>query len=221
VTIFIRLALTAAILALCATAGLAAQKSQGIAKGFGTTTWGEDLAKREGFLKLRSQEGVDYYVNLRERYDLAGSGKVTVYYGVVGGRLYAAHLRLGAGTDLSALAGELTRLYGKSKTTRQDGADTRRWKVGQVRVKLKGGASGEGRLSFYFQPVAAAEIAALREADYVGEDITTLLPKDAPDAKAPTGVMPKGQTDQVGIDVLRYLQDGSKLLRLEKPARYE
>jgi len=221
VTIFIRLALAAAITALCATAALAAPKAQGIAKGFGATTWGEDLAKREGFMKLRTQDGVDYYVSLRERYELAGSGKVTVYYGVVSGRLYAAHLRLGAGADMKALTAELSKLYGKPKSSLQEGATVSRWKVGQVRVKLKAPQDGEGKLSFYFQPVAAAQIAALREADFVGEDITTLLPKDAQGVKGPTGVMPKGPADQVGIDVLRYLQDGSKLLRLEKPASYQ
>ncbi|GFK95487.1 hypothetical protein NNJEOMEG_03352 [Fundidesulfovibrio magnetotacticus] len=225
-TLFTRLSLAAALLVLLAPAALAAQKAQppaakaqALARGFGQAAWGEDLSRREGFLKLRSQDGVDYAVYLRENFQLGGA-KATVYYASAGGRFYAAHVRLPAGSDLKALSVDLTKLFGASKSSRQDGMPLHQWKTGKVRVKLKELPGGEARLSFYHQSAAGPLTAALRDADLPAGDLPAPVAGDVAGVKSPSPGMPKPQPDQVPIDVLYYLKEGSQLLRLEKPSGY-
>lgn len=188
-----------------------------LSKGFGSASWGEDVSKRKDFLKLRSDDGVDYYVNLRETYDMQGYGKPTVFYGQSGGRLYAAHLRLKEDASFDKLAGELSRLYGPGKKMREGDTSVVRWKTGPVRVKLKKDPAGGVKLSFYYQPVAVTLSMIQREAEPVSDELTRLLPSGDTPMTVPAGALPPKQEDYVGIDVLKYLREGSQLLKLDLP----
>jgi hypothetical protein len=186
---------------------------QAITKGFGTVAWGEDVGKRQGFMKLRSDAGIDYFVNLRERYDMKGYGKPTVFYGQAGGRLYAVHLRLGDASGFDSLATELRKIYGKGKKD-ADGSQIA-WKAGPVRVKLKKEAASGMKLSFYYQPVAATLTAAQLGGELSADELARLLPAGETQMTDPAGAMPAKQADYVGIDVLKYLREGSKILKVD------
>lgn len=184
-----------------------------ITRGFATVTWGEDVGKRQGFVKLRTTDGIDYFVNLRERYDMKGYGKPTVFYGEAGGRLYAVHLRLGDAAGFDSLAAELRKIYGKGK--KDEGGSQLSWKVGPVRVKLKKEAPGGMKLSFYYQPVAATLSASQLAQDLTADELARLLPSGESQMTDPAGAMPGKQAEYVGIDVLKYLRQGSKLLKVD------
>jgi hypothetical protein len=189
---------------------------QAITKGFGTVAWGEDVSKRQGFLKLRTDDGIDYFVSLRENYDMKGFGKPTVFYGMSGGKLYAVHLRLKDASGHDDLAAELRKIYGAGKKTVEGNSSVIRWKKGPVRVKLKKDQSGEMKLAFYYLPVASTLSLTQREADLASEDLAKLLPAGETQVSAPgSGSMPPKQDDKVGIDVLKYLREGSTLLKVD------
>jgi len=189
----------------------AAPKS--IAQGFATVAWGEDVSKRQGFMKLRTDDGIDYFVNLRERYDLKGYGKPTVFYGQAGGRLYAVHLRLGDASAFDSLAAELRKIYGPGK--KGGDASMVMWKVGPVRVKLKKDTAAGMKLSFYYQPVALTLGAGQRDIDLSAEDLARLLPSGEIPSVTPAGALPGKQEEYVGIDVLKYLRQGSQILKVK------
>ncbi|MFZ5428262.1 MAG: hypothetical protein ACOZEN_14950 [Thermodesulfobacteriota bacterium] len=197
-----------------------AASTSAIAKGFGSVAWGEDVNGREGFMKLRSVDGIDYYVNLRDRFELKGFGKPTVYYGQAGPRLYAVHLRMKDGTGYGRLSSELTKIYGKGKKSGSGETAVTRWKAGPVRVKLKGDPDGGMKLSFYYQPVAITLDAVQRDADPSSEELARMLPAKEAQVKAPAGALPPKDPEYVGIDVLKYLKEGSELLKLDIP-RYQ
>ncbi|MFP5222063.1 MAG: hypothetical protein ACLGSA_07220 [Acidobacteriota bacterium] len=208
--------LMVAVLAVPCLAAAPAKMSP-ITKGFGSAAWGEDVSRRKDFLKLRSDDGVDYFVNLRETYVMQGYGKPTVFYGQSGGRLYAAYLRLNEDASFDKLAGELSRLYGHGKKMTEGGSSVVRWKTGPVRVKLKKDPAGGVKLSFYYQPVAVTLSMVQREAEPASDELTRLLPSGLAPVQVPAGALPPKQEDYVGIDVLKYLREGSQLLKLEKP----
>lgn len=185
---------------------------QGISKGFGSVAWGEDVSKHPGFMKLRTDEGITYFVNLRERYEMKGYGKTTVFYGQAGDRLYAVHLRLSESTEFDRLASELRRLYGPGKKSAEDGLAVMRWKKGPVRIKLKQAQTGM-KLSFYYQPVAITLPAAQQEAEPSARELSKLLPSGETPVTVPPGAVPPPQQVQEGIDVLKFLQQGGKMLK--------
>ncbi|MBI4805366.1 MAG: hypothetical protein HY795_09035 [Desulfovibrio sp.] len=189
---------------------------QAITKGFGTVAWGEDVSKRQGFLKIRTDDGIDYFVSLRENYEMKGFGKPTVFYGLSGGKLYAVHLRLKDATGYDELTAELRKIYGPGKKAVEGDSTVIRWKKGPVRVKLKKDQAGGMKLAFYYLPVASSLSLTQREADLASEDLAQLLPAGEAQVTAPgSGAMPPKQEDKVGIDVLKYLREGSTLLKLD------
>lgn len=214
-----RCAMLVVMLTVLAVPCLAAKPSQtaSLSKGFGSASWGEDVSKRQEFMKLRSDEGVDYFVNLRETYQMQGYGKPMVFYGQAGGRLYAAHLRLKEDTAYDKLLAELTRSYGPGKKTREGETGVVRWKAGPVRVKLKKEQAGGLKLSFYYQPVAVTLSMVQREAEPMSEELVRLLPSGDSQVGVPAGALAPKPEEYVGIDVLKYLREGSQLLKLDLP----
>ena len=172
-----------------------------IDKGIGGVAWGAYPAKTQGFMKLKTLDGMDYFVNLRERLTIRGFAKPTVFYGALDGRLYAAHLRLKESGAYPALKAQLTAVYGPGKQKREDGGKVTRWKAGHVRVKLKLDAGGETKLSFYYQPVAVTLAKGAREAD-PGQDLVNLLAKDGGPAD-PSG---KAGEPAEGVDLMSLLK---------------
>ena len=209
-----RLLMMFALSALLATPCFAAQ-AKGIAQGFGTATWGEDVSKRQGFMKIRSDEGIDYFVSLRESYEMKGYGKPTVFYGQTGGKLYAVHLRLNDDTGYDRLVAELRKLYGPGKKTQEGDTSVVRWKAGPVLLKLKRDQASGMKLSFYYQPVAATLPLALREAEPTSEDLARMLPSEEMQVKVPAGALPPKQEEYVGIDVLKFLRQGGTFIKQE------
>jgi len=189
----------------------------GIHKGFGSVAWSQDVSGVDGFMKLRSVDGIDYYVNLRDNFELKGFGKPTVYYGQAGSRLYAVHLRLKDDSGYDKLSSELTKLYGKGKKSRTGGVAVIRWKTGPVRVKLKKDEEGGMKLSFYYQPVAITLDAVQGDADPTASELARMLPADQTQVKVPAGAVPPKEPTYVGIDVLKYLKEGSELLKVDMP----
>jgi len=189
---------------------------QAITKGFGTVAWGEDVSKRQGFMKLRTDDGISYFVNLRESYEMKGFGKPTVFYGQSGGKLYAVHVRLKDASGYDDLAAELRKIYGAGKKAVEGDSSVIRWKKGPVRVKLKRDLAGGMKLAFYYQPVASTLSLTQREADLASDDLAKLLPSGETQVAAPvSGAVPPKQEEKVGIDVLKYLREGSTLLKVD------
>lgn len=211
-----RLAMVLVLLLAMSGTCLAAAKGV-LAEGFGAVAWGEDVGRRDGFMKLRSQDGIDYYVNLRERFEFKGYGKPTVFYGQAGGRLYAVHLRLKDGSGYDKLLAELRKIYGKGKLAKSDDGEVASWRTGPVRVKLKRDQDGAVKLSFYYQPVAVTLDALQADADPSAEDLARMLPPGTPQVKSPSSAAPASQEEYVGIDVLKYLREGEKLLKVDIP----
>jgi hypothetical protein len=190
--------------------------SQAITKGFGTVAWGEDVSKRQGFMKLRTDDGIDYFVNLRESYEMKGFGKPTVFYGLSGGKLYAVHLRLKDASGYDDLTAELRKIYGAGKKAIEGDSSVIRWKKGPVRVKLKKDQAGEMKLAFYYLPVASTLSLTQREADLASDDLAKLMPAGEALVMEPSsGSKPPKQEDKVGIDVLKYLREGSTLMKVD------
>lgn len=181
-----------------------------IEKGFGGVAWGSDPAKAAGFVKLKTLEGVDYFVNLRERVELKGFAKPTVYYGAMGGRLYAVHLRLKEASAYAALKSRLSAVYGPGRQAREGEIRVIRWKAGTLLVKLKGEPEGQTKLSLYYRPVAAILPVYLRELE-PGSDLDIL--RQTPQEGA-QDVLPLGQPQEkpgepkVVIDVISILKKG-------------
>ena len=203
------------ILMLCAVSAVLAgpcfaAHPAGIAEGFGSVSWGADVSRLPGFMKLRSDQGIEYFVNLRERYEMKGYGKPTVYYGQVGGRLYAAHLLMKDASSRDGLMAEMDKLYGPGK--KSDGGVVR-WKAGPVRVKLSAGQAGESKLSFYYLPVDATLPVILREAELDSQALASLLPPHEAPVMAPAGASAPKPEDYVGIDVLKFLRQGGQALK--------
>ena len=213
----IRLTMVLAVLLAMSGLGFAAAKDGAISKGFGVAAWGEDVGRRDGFMKLRSQDGIDYYVNMRERFVFKGYGKPTVYYGQAGGRLYAVHLRLKDDSGYDRMLAELVKLYGKPKVAKSDEGEVDSWRTGPVRVKLKRDADGGMKLSFYYQPVAVTLDAMQRDADPSAEELARMLPADSTQVLSPVPPASGNKDQYVGIDVLKYLREGEKLLKVDIP----
>ena len=149
----------------------------GVSKGFGDAPWGGDMSKRPGFVKIKSLDGVDYYVNLRERVEVKDFDRPTIFYGAVGGKLYAVHLRLKDATAYDALSKDLSQGFGPGRQETLKGARQTRWKSGPLKIKLKSAAQGEVKLSFYYQPVASKQAAYLRDVEPgPSEDLLKLMP---------------------------------------------
>jgi len=220
VSILIRFAMVSILALLLASPCLAVTKGGAITKGFGTVAWGENVQGREGFMKLRTVDGIDYFVNLRDRFELKGYGKPTVYYGQASGRLYAVLLQMSGDSGSKGIAEELTKLYGKAKRSHSGNTETLLWKTGPVRIKLKHG-EGQMKLAFYYQPVLVTLPAAQRTADPSASALAKLLPPDDSQAALMPGVAPIKQPDAVGIDVLKYLKEGSQLLKLDAPVNHK
>jgi len=214
---FLRATAIVAACVLFSSVACLAAKHPNLSKGFGEVSWGQDVSRVEGFMKLRSQDGVDYYVNLRERITMKGYGNPTAYYGQVGKRLYAVHLRLKDNQNFDLLKGDLDALYGKGKVSKDQASRVVRWKSGPVRLKLKDDGKSGMKLSFYYQPLASGLAAGLREADPMADDLDSLMPKDSAGVETPPGLTPPKQDPPVGIDLLPYLKEGSKLLKLDRP----
>ncbi|WP_243312057.1 hypothetical protein [Fundidesulfovibrio agrisoli] len=202
--------MVAALALLVAMPCLAATPQKPLSKGFGSVNWGEDISKKQGFMKLRTDEGVDYYIFLREQTRATGFGRPTVFYAQSGGRLYAVHLRLTDGSGYDALRLELEDIYGKGKVS----GKSVRWRVGPVRIKLSPDQGGTMKLSFY-NPTAARINAAKSEAEPSGSELAKLLPDDYLPIKGPNLGAPIKQPDDTGIDLLPYLRDGRKLLKIK------
>jgi len=189
---------------------------QAITKGFGTVVWGEDVSKRPGFMKIRTDDGIEYFVSLREKYEMKGFGKPTVYYGLSGGKLYAVHLRLNDSAGYDDLTAELRKIYGAGKKAVEGDSAVIRWKRGPVRVKLKKDQAGGMKLAFYYLPVASTLSLTQREADLAADDLAKLMPAGEALVMEPgSGTKPPTKEDQVGIDVLKYLREGSTLLKVD------
>jgi hypothetical protein len=163
VRIYTRLLMAVLVMACLAGVSWAAELS--VSKGFGDVPWGADLHNRKGFMKLRTQEGIDYYVNMREHFSVQGFTQPTIIYGAVNGKLYATHVRLTGSGDFQGLAKSLTDTLGQAQQKVEDQAPVLTWNRYGVKIKLKDLLSGEVRLSFYYQPLAAKLGAAQREAE--------------------------------------------------------
>lgn len=203
------------LVCLMAAPCLAAGGHKPLAKGFGVVSWGEDVSKRQGFMKLRTDGGVDYFINLREQTQATGFGKPTVFYGQVAGKLYAVHLRLTDGKGYDALKKELDAIYGPGKPDAGAPGKGASWKAGPVRIKLKTETGGTMKLSFYDKPLAAKLPVAQRNADPLGDELVKLLPEDYLPIKGPDMGAPIKQPDNTGIDLLPYLKEGKQLLKVK------
>ncbi len=146
-------------------------------KGAGGVAWGADPAQTPGFMKLKSLDGIDYFVNLRERMEVKGFSKPTVFYGALNGHLFVVHLRLKE-SAFDALKTQLTGVYGRGKQGGEEGGRVIRWKAGPLKVKLKEDAETGTKLSFYSQPVLASQAKAGREPE-PSQELVNLLAKDA------------------------------------------
>lgn len=210
----IRLALTLALVILI-NAPCLAQSQTPLAKGFGQAAWGDDLLKKPGFMKLRSSEGADYFVNLRETYEMPGYGKPTAYYGQSRGRLFAVILRLKDGTDREKLLAELRQFHGKGKLSGGKDSSVVAWKAGQVRIKLKTDPGGAMKLGFYYMPLAGGKSLSAGVLDPLASDLDKLSPQSVAQSP-PLGVVPAAQDPKEAIDVLNYMRQGGKIIRPAK-----
>jgi hypothetical protein len=210
----IRLALTLALAVLFASPCFA-QSQTPLAKGFGQAAWGDDLLKKPGFMKLRSSEGTDYFVNLRETYEMPGYGKPTAFYGQSRGRLFAVILRLKDGTDREKLLAELRQFHGPGKSSGGKGAPVTAWKAGQVRIKLKTDPGGAMKLGFYYMPLAGGKSLSAAVLDPLASDLDKLSAQPQLQSPPP-GAVPAAQAPKEAIDVLGYLRQGGKIIRPAK-----
>lgn len=174
-----------------------------IDKGAGGVLWGGDPATAPGFMKLKTLDGIDYFVNLRERLEIKGFAKPTVFYGVVDGKLFAVHLRMKESAAYDTLKAQLAAAYGPGKQSRVDGGRMTRWKAGKLRVKLKYDAEGETKLSFYYQPVVVTQGSAARESEH-NQELMRQLSKSSGPAAAPV----KLEEPVEAIDLMNILKKG-------------
>ncbi|GAB6037263.1 hypothetical protein JCM15519_18220 [Fundidesulfovibrio butyratiphilus] len=183
------------------------QKSGGYALsvGIGNLTWGSELSKVKGFLKLKSADGIEYYVNLRSTAQFAGYKNPTLFYATVDGKLYAVHIRL-ENAAYDKLRSDLTRAYGPGKMIREPEGEVMSWKVGHVRLKLKSPAGPEIKLSAYYRPLAARLAVGKAYGDPgSSEELARLLPQ-GDNVQKEVGVQPSGAKEPAaGIDVGRFL----------------
>ena len=153
-----------------------AAQSSAMEKGAGGVAWGADPAQAPGFMKLKSLDGIDYFVNLRERMEVKGFPRATVFYGALDGRLFVVHLRLKEAA-FDALKTQLSGVYGRGKQSGEEGGRVIRWKSGTLKVKLKEDSETGTKLSFYSQPVLASRARVGREPE-PSQELLNLLAKD-------------------------------------------
>ena len=181
-------------------------------KGFGDAAWGSDLAKHPGFVKIKSLDGVDYFVNLREPAQVKGFDQPTVFYGSVGGKLYAVHLRLKEPGAYEALRQDLAQTFGPGRHSREAGSNLTRWRTGALKVKLKAARHGEVKLSFYYQPIAAKQAANLRDVEPgPTEDLLKLMPAGGNQLMPATDPAKPRQDNATGVDLMKLLRMGKGL----------
>ncbi len=133
-------------------------------QGFGGVAWGTPAKELKHFLKLKTKGAVDYYINLNESFDLKGVDKPVVFYAFVDGRLYAAYVKLENAASFEALRQRLASKYGKPKLKQDGDTVVRRWKKGDVKVKLKSNpVTGTMKAGFYYTPLAESKKVLGRE----------------------------------------------------------
>ena len=185
----------------------AGQKAGGypLAVGIGNLAWGSELSRVKGFLKLKSADGIEYYVNLRSTAQFAGYKNPTLFYGTVDGKLYAVHIRL-ENLAYDKLRADLTRAYGPGKVIREPEGEVVSWKVGHVRIKLKSPAGSEIKLSAYYRPLAARmEVGKAYVDPGSSEELARLLPQGEGSPKEVGVQQPGGAEPAAGIDVGKFL----------------
>jgi hypothetical protein len=186
-----------------------------VSKGFGDAAWGSDVSKRPGFMKLKSMDGVDYYVNLRERVEVKNFEQPTIFYAALGGKLYAVHLRLKGAGAYDALHQDLAQTFGPGRQQGEGNTTVTRWRAGPLKMKLKAASQGEVKLSFYYQPIAAKQSVSLREIEPgPSEDLLKMMPPGENQLKE-VGSQPGTRKEQAGgIDLVKLLRvEGATISR--------
>lgn len=192
------------------TAALGAE--MGVSKGFGDAPWGSDVSKRPGFVKIKSLDGVDYFVNLRERVEVKDFERPTIFYGAVGGKLYAVHLRLKDAAAYDALRKDMSQAFGPGRQENLKDARQTRWRTGSLKVKLKAASRGEVKLSFYYQPIATKQAVNLRDVEPgPSEDLLKLMPAGENPLLAPPGQSGPQKDYSGAIDLRQLLRMGKGL----------
>ncbi|MFU2209085.1 hypothetical protein [Solidesulfovibrio sp. C21] len=138
--------------------------------GFAGTAFGSRLDTLPSFMTLKTVGDIAYAVNLNESYRLAGKAPV-VFYGFVGGRMFAAYVRLDGLINHAVLAKQLTAEFGKPSIVTEGGTEILRWRKGDLKVKLKfDPATGSLKLAYYSITYGSPAAMVLVEPDAVDLD---------------------------------------------------
>ncbi len=125
-------------------------------KGFHGYPWGVTPDNLEGFRKIGTKNNADFYVCPCVTYLIEDISVPRAVYGFVNNKLYGVFLDIEKQEAFDKLLAYITKQYGDPELKKESSQIVHRWKVGEVKIKLKDDlAAGTRKLSFYYTPLSS------------------------------------------------------------------
>ena len=141
--------------------------------------WGEPASKFSNLSKVRASDSVAYFVNSNTLYQVANQPVPAVIYGFYRGQFFAVYIKLGSPNQFQQTMRHYRKKYGEPKLSVSKTANQTvyRWKVGEVKIKLKHNASKANfKLAIYSSELSR----------HLTEERLEKFPEEIPDQIDPT-----------------------------------
>jgi hypothetical protein len=127
-------------------------------QGMHGMSWASSISDYAHLEKVRESYGVTYYVNADMIYQVVNQSVTGVFYGFYKDQFFAVYIKLRRPDQFDHLKQLFSKNYGEPKAERNASDDqvVYRWKVNDVKIKLKMKESiGDIKLAVYYIPIAS------------------------------------------------------------------